>query len=192
MSHPDAAACQVRPSPAPNTRAESDDPPVRALLGEVHRHVVGQLLAAGLGVAWGPDHERSSDPAAARLRDRKLSFDWVAVTFPGWSLWHLHVGLVPRGPGVLALGLHWHDSVQQNLPPGVAGLGARAIGTSFFPESGEHQADVLVLAWTVWTRRLASQALAESTLELALAVHAPLAIDPATPPSIAQGAPHDM
>jgi hypothetical protein len=125
------------------------------------------------------------------LRGNGQSFEWVAVTFPGWSLWHLHLGLVRRGPGVLALGMHWHDAVTHLLPSAVADLAARGIATSHDKESGEHQTDLVVLACSSFPHPRAVQILSDTALDLADVLRAPLAVSP-TAPSAHQEPPHDL
>ncbi len=154
--------------------------PVRNLLQGVYAGLAKGLAQTPEGpvAAWGPDHEWSANPSAQRLRRTGHSFNWVAVTFPGWSLWHLHLGLVPRGPDALALGVHWHDAVTGLLPAGVLGLAAHAVASCYTEESGEHQADVLVLAYNAFTHRRAIQILSDAALDLARGLDAPPAAVP--------------
>ena len=150
---------------------------VLPLLAQVHSRLVDGLagVAGGPCAAWGPDHADSPDPAAAALREHGVGFAWTLVAFPGWSLWDLHVGVVPHGEDVLAVGLHWHDSLQPSIPTAAVGPAAAAIGTTFHPLSGEHHADLLVLAWRTFTPGRAAQVLSDAALDLALSLHAPLA-----------------
>lgn len=126
---------------------------------------------------WGPDFEDSSDPSAQRLRDNGHSFEWVAVRFPGWSLWNLHLGIVPRagGPNVLALGVHWRDVVAPLLPAVVVDLAASGVGGIRLTRSGEQQADLLVVACA---QPMASQILSDAALALTPVLQPPLAVVP--------------
>ena len=126
-----------------------------------------QRTPAGPQAVWGPEQQHSQHPAAMALHDLGTSFEWVAVAFPGWSLWRLHLGLVSRAPGVLALGLHQHDSVRDLLPTPVADLAACGITASYSQQLGEHQADLLVLAATAYPAHRAVQILRDSALDLA-------------------------
>lgn len=157
----------------------SRDAGVLPLLEQIHSRIAHGLLglADGPRAVWGPDHENDPHPTAARLRERGVGFEWVVVTFPGWSLWDLHVGLVPRGPDALALGLHWHQSLSQAVPPEVARLAALAVSAEFRTRSSEYHADLLVLAWRSLPPNRTVQVLSDVALELALGLRATLAYD---------------
>jgi hypothetical protein len=86
--------------------------------------VVGQGVVARLapelpGVAAhvGEDYRRQ----AIDRWDRLLPpLDWVALSFPGYSMWDLHVGVVARLDGWPALcqaGLHWTPAVAAEIEP---------------------------------------------------------------------------
>ena len=177
-----------RSSAKPQGRLSEGSLPALRLLEDVHVRLAEGLRRTPEGpqAVWGPDHEDSSDPSARRLRANAQSFEWVAVTFPGWSLWHIHLGLVPRGPGVLALGVHWHDAVTHLLPTAVADFAASGIATHYDEESDEHQADFLVLAHLFCPR--AVQILSDAALDLAHVLDVPLAVDPTAVPHKTQGA----
>jgi hypothetical protein len=172
-----------RPSAMPSSQLTEGPSPIRGLLKDVHVRLADGLrrIPAGTKSVWGPDHEHSPHPVALRLRANGQSFEWVAVTFPGWSMWHLHLGLVPRGPGVLALGVHWHDAVTHLLPSALADLAARGIKTSYDDKSREHQADVLILASSSFPHPRAVQILSDAALDLADLLNAPLAVSPTAP-----------
>lgn len=165
------------------------------LLAQVHIRLVDGLrgVSGGPAAEWGPDHANSPHPAAALLRERGVGFEWTLVAFPGRSLWDLHVGIVPRGADVLALGLHWHRSLHGSLPDAALVSAANPIGTSFHPLSDEHHADLLVLAWRAVSQDRAAQILSDAAVELALSLHAPLAsaLTP-THPTATRSPSHDV
>lgn len=175
----------LRPSALPSGQLAERPSHIRRLLEDIHLRLADGLRStpAGPKAVWGPDHEDSPHPSARRLRGNGQSFEWVAVTFPGWSLWHLHLGVVPRGPGVLALGVHWHEAVTNILPSTVADLAAGGIATNYDEQSGEHQADVLVLARSSCPHLRAVQIFTDAALDLADVLDAPLAVSPTAPPS---------
>ncbi len=153
------------------------------VLRDVHAALAERLerTSGGPQAVWGPEQQHSEHPAAKALRDVGASSDWVAVTVPGWSLWRVHLGLVSRAPGVLALGLHWHDSVRDRLPSPAADLAASGIATSYSEQSREHQADLLVVAVTACPPRRAVQILTDAALDLAHLLYARLIVGPAAP-----------
>ncbi len=164
------------------------------LLAKVHARLLDGLahLPDGPTAEWGPDHADSPEPAAVVLRDRGVGFEWTLLAFPGWSMWDLHVGVVPRGENVLALGLHWHQSLHGSLPTPALGRVAAAIGADFHPLSSEYHADLLVLAWRALTPSRAAQVLSDAALELALSLHESLAHELTQPhPTSLRSTPHD-
>ena len=174
------------PSALPPARQAAPSSPVRELLKDVHARLAQGLpdAAPGARAEWGPDHEHSLHPSARQLRGGGQSFEWVAVAFPGWSLWHLHLGLVPRSPGVLALGVHWHDASAHLLPAVVTDLAAtRAVTTSYHEGSGEHHADLLVVACSSFPSPHSVQVLADGALDLAHVLSPLLAVGPTAPPA---------
>lgn len=177
MDCPDECS-QVLPLPQQDS-SEGATRGVLPLLAQIHARLVEGFagLTNGPTAEWGPDHADSLYPAAAALRAHGLGFEWTLVAFPGWSLWDLHVGVVSHGEDVLALGLHWHQSLGGGIPHAALGPTAAAIGTVFHPLSGEYHADLLVLAWRTWTVGRAAQVLSDAALELALSLHGPLAQD---------------
>lgn len=181
MAHPDELGHLRLPSTQGPEQGPA--PEVLPLLAQVHARLVDGLkgLPAGPTAEWGPDHAGSPDPAAALLRERGLGFEWILVAFPGWSSWDLHLGVVPRGENVLALGLHWHRSLHESVPRAALRTAAEAVGTQLRPLSGEYHADLLVLAWRAVTQDRAAQVLSDAALELALALHGPLAHDLSRP-----------
>jgi len=169
---------------SPSRFGANQSGPALAFLRDVHVGLVERLQRAPAGpqAVWGPDREHSPDPAARALRNVAGGFEWVAVTFPGWSLWHLHLGLVSRTPGVFTLGLHWHEAVRDQLPHSVDDFAACAIVTDYYEQSGEHHADLLVVAVTACPRQRAVQILTDAALDLAQLLSAPLAVGPTPHP----------
>lgn len=187
MLHPDGSSAAASVPDGPTSAA------VTAVLEGVYGRLVEVLRSHPTGpqAVWGPDHRHSSDPSARQLRRKRQSFEWVAVAFPGWSLWQVHLGIVPLGPGALALGLHWQEAVTGLLPPKVAELGHHGIGVRFAEGSGEHQADVLVLAYLAYPHDRAVQLISDVALDFAHSLHALLAVGP-TAQFVRQGDPHDL
>jgi predicted dehydrogenase len=97
------------------------------------------------------------------------------------SPWHLHVGLVPGGPGVLALGVHWHDTAAHLLPQAVCDVAAHAVTTRFDEDSGEHQSDLLVVSYCSCPRTRAVQILSDTAVDLVRVLAEPLAVGPTAP-----------
>ncbi len=69
--------------------------PVSNIFEEVHARLNAGLSRSpdGPWAVWGPEHRDSPHPFARRLRGSGRASSG-SLTSPGWSMWHLHVGLV--------------------------------------------------------------------------------------------------
>ena len=100
--------------------------------------VVGDEVTARLAREWtgvaahvGEDYRRE---AIERLNDPRPVLDWVAFSFPGYSWWDFHVGVVARldtWPAVCQVGVHWTGAVAEQIAPLVRAVDwSAAVGTA--------------------------------------------------------------
>jgi hypothetical protein len=85
----------------------------------VAHEVCARLASTFPGVAAhvGEDYRRA---AIERLNNPLPPLDWVAFSFPGYSMWDLHVGVVARldvSPAVAQAGIHWTTKVAADIAP---------------------------------------------------------------------------
>ncbi|MBI1735794.1 MAG: hypothetical protein HYR51_11530 [Candidatus Rokubacteria bacterium] len=81
--------------------------------------VVSRLAPALPGIAAhvGEDYRRE---AIDRWQSLLPPLDWVAFSFPGYSMWDLHVGVVARldvWPALCQAGVHWTAAVAGVIEP---------------------------------------------------------------------------
>ena len=85
----------------------------------------------GIAAHVGEDYRRA---AIDRLDNPLPPLDWVAFSFPGHSMWDLHVGVVARldvFPPVAQAGIHWTDTVAREIAPLVQSIDwLAAVGTA--------------------------------------------------------------
>jgi hypothetical protein len=87
----------------------------------------------------GADLEASPDPDAERLRAAGASFDWLAFTRPGASVWEEHVGVIHAGHGGYDIGVHLADrlaAAEVRIQRLAESLGRTPVHSG---PSGEHQ-----------------------------------------------------
>jgi len=71
----------------------------------------------GIAAHVGEDYRRT---AIDRWNDPLPPLDWVAFSFPGYSMWDLHVGVVARldvWPALAHVGVHWTPAVAHEIAP---------------------------------------------------------------------------
>jgi hypothetical protein len=99
---------------------------------------VGEIVTArltptfpGIVAHVGEDHRRE---AVDRLQNLLPPLHWVAFSFPGYSMWELHVGCVARldlWPAVCQVGIHWMEPVAREIAPLVRSVNwETAVGTA--------------------------------------------------------------
>jgi hypothetical protein len=148
-------------------------------------HEVSVRLARafpGVAAHVGEDYRRA---AIARLNHPLPPLDWVAFSFPGYSMWDLHIGVVARldvWPALGQVGVHWTGAVAREIAPLVQGVDwSTAVGSvgelAESPAVGEIQQrdvadrlDVNDLAGEA--RRYAERAIRYYTVFRPLLVHA--------------------
>jgi hypothetical protein len=116
----------------------------------------------GIAAHVGEDYRRE---AIARVNDPQPPLDWVAFSFPGYSWWDLHVGVVARldlWPAICQVGVHWTRVLAGEIAPRVHAVDWQAaVGTAGelgeAPAFGEIQQRDLAQALDV--RDLASEAM---------------------------------
>ena len=95
--------------------------------------VTAQLVARfpGIEAHVGEDYRRE---AIARIGSLLPPLHWVAFSFPGYSMWDLHVGCVARldvWPAQCQVGVHWMAPVAETIEPLVRAVNwATAVGTA--------------------------------------------------------------
>ena len=101
----------------------------RAVGEEVTARLAREL--PGVAAHVGEDYRRE---AIARLNNPLPPLDWVAFSFPGYTWWDLHVGVVARldlWPPVCQAGMHWTGAVARDIAPLVRGVDwSTAVGTA--------------------------------------------------------------
>ena len=84
-------------------------------------------IAAHVGEDYRPE-------AIARLDNPLPPLDWVAFSFPGYTMWDLHVGVVARldqSPPLAQAGIHWTTTVAADIAPIIQSIDWRAaVGTT--------------------------------------------------------------
>ena len=98
----------------------------------------------GIAAHVGEDYRRE---AIDRWRRLLPPLDWVAFSFPGYSMWDLHVGVVARldvWPALCQAGVHWTPAVARDIEPLVRSVDWQAVVGSpgelaDSPEVGEIQ-----------------------------------------------------
>ena len=108
--------------------------------------VVARLASECPGIAAhvGEDYR---EEAIERWRRLLPPLDWVAFSFPGYSMWDLHVGVVARldvWPALCQAGVHWTPAVAGAIDPLVRSVDWRAVSGApgelvESPEVGEIQ-----------------------------------------------------
>ena len=113
-------------------------------LDEFHRafplffRAVGDLVTTRLHSAFpdatahvGEDYRRE---AIARVNMLLPPLSWVAMSFPGYSWWDLHVGCVARldvWPAICQVGIHWTGPIAHDIEPLVRSVNWEdAVGTT--------------------------------------------------------------
>ena len=85
----------------------------------------------GIAAHVGEDYRRE---AVERLQNYLPPLHWVAFSFPGYSMWELHVGCVARldlWPAVCQVGFHWMAPVAREIEPLVRSVDwETAVGTA--------------------------------------------------------------
>lgn len=101
----------------------------RAVQDEVTARLAREC--SGLTAHVGEDYRRE---AIERLNDPRPPLDWVAFSFPGYSWWDFHVGVVARldtWPAVCQVGVHWTGAVAREIAPLVRVVDwSTAVGTA--------------------------------------------------------------
>jgi hypothetical protein len=113
--------------------------------------VIGDELVARLAPQFpavaahvGEDYRREAIDRWGRLLP---PLDWVALSFPGYSMWDLHVGVVARldvWPALCQAGVHWTPAVAAEIEPLVRSVDWQAVSGApgelvESPEVGEIQ-----------------------------------------------------
>jgi len=85
----------------------------------VGHEVCGRLSRTFPGIAAhvGEDQRRA---AIDRLNNPLPPLDWVAFSFPAYSMWDLHIGVVARldvWPALAQVGVHWTSAVAHEIAP---------------------------------------------------------------------------
>ena len=100
----------------------------RAVGDEVSARLALQF--SGVAAHVGEDYRRE---AIDRLNNPLPPLDWVAFSFPGYSWWDLHVGVVARldlWPSTCQVGMHWTAAVAREVAPLVRDVDwSTAVGT---------------------------------------------------------------
>lgn len=167
-------------------RCARESDPVQPLLASVYAQLFERIRDSQLGaeVVYGPNRRGDDHPAARRLGALSSSWDWVAITWRAWSLWDVHLGLVPCGTQTLAVGVHYHDSVADRMPLAVVELAEGALEVRADGATGERQIDLLTLAWSCYPRVGAANLLVTAMVDLATVLGATLAPHPTTKPTL--------
>jgi hypothetical protein len=100
----------------------------RAVGDEVSARLAPQF--SGVAAHVGEDYRRE---AIDRLNNPLPPLDWVAFSFPGYSWWDLHVGVVAhldQWPATCQVGMHWTAAVAREVAPLVRDVDwSTAVGT---------------------------------------------------------------
>lgn len=96
--------------------------------------VVGDAVVArlapefpGIAAHVGEDYRRDAIDRWQRLLP---PLDWVAFSFPGYSMWDLHVGVVARldvWPALCQAGVHWTPAIAGEIEPMVRSVDWHAV-----------------------------------------------------------------
>ena len=85
----------------------------------------------GIAAHVGEDYRRE---AITRLDNPLPPLDWVAFSFPGYTMWDLHVGVVARldqSPPLAQAGIHWTTTVAADIAAIIQSIDWRAtVGTT--------------------------------------------------------------